>query len=139
MPQIGAFTQLLEIVLYIIIYKDIFNHDKYMFNASIITKDNYNKRKKKNSFTLTAQVLCFVGEALFTFSLVFLNATSTNPSSKEFTVIFRVQQFAFLMLIKAGCTQEVRQSLVPKFVERFVRFLLNVLGDFYFYVYNWVK
>jgi len=121
-PQIGAFIQILEILIYAIIYKEILDHDKYMFRSSVISKERYIKRKQKNSFTLTVQVLFFVCEGLFNFSIVLMNAVSTNLSMKELIVIYRVQQFTFLTLLKVACSQEIRQTFIPKFIRHLLRF-----------------
>ena len=129
-PQIGMFNQIVEVMMYIVIYKEIFGHDKYMFNSSVITKENYIKRKQKNSFTLAAQVLLFIGEGLFTFAIVVINAIRTDLSSKELTVIYRVQQFAFMTLLKIGCSQEIRQSIIiPNVIIDCLKKIRRVIGS----------
>lgn len=116
-PQIGILTQILEITFYIIIYKELSSHDKTMFNSSVITKDIYVKRKKRNLFGFASQVLFFIAEGFFTLQIVFVNAMSQKLSSKEYIVMMRIPQFAFLTILKIGCSHEIRKSYTEKLIR----------------------
>jgi len=110
-PLIGSVIQLTEVLFYILIYADISGHDKTMLNASIISKEVYNKRQGKNSFTLMSQIACFTAESLFTFHIIFLNVLGTKLSMKEISFISRVPQFAFLTAVKIATSNEMRQTI----------------------------
>ena len=94
-PQIGILTQILEITFYIIIYKELSSHDKTMFNSSVITKDIYVKRKKRNLFGFASQVLFFIAEGFFTLQIVFVNAMSQKLSSFRWALLFGPQSLKF--------------------------------------------
>ncbi len=110
-PLIGTVIQFTEVLFYILIYADISGHDKTMLNSSIISRDVYNKRQSKNSFTLKSQIVCFIAESLFTFHVIFLNALGTQLSMKEISFILRVPQFAFLTAVKISTSNEILQTI----------------------------
>jgi hypothetical protein len=119
-PIVGTAIHLTEILFYILIYADISGHDKTMLNSSIISREVYNKRQGKNSFTLMSQIACFTAESLFTFHIIFLNVLGTKLSMKEISFISRVPQFAFLTAVKIATSNEMRQTIF----ERLSRFWL---------------
>jgi len=110
-PLIGSVIQLTEVLFYILIYADISGHDKTMLNSSIISKEVFNKRQGKNSFTLMSQIACFIAESLFTFHIIFLNVLGTKLLMKEISFISRVPQFAFLTAVKIATSNEMRQTI----------------------------
>jgi hypothetical protein len=113
-PIVGTIIHLTEILFYILIHADISGHDKTMLNSSVISREVYNKRQSKNSFTLTSQIVCFIADSLFTFHLIFLYALGTKLSMKEISFILRVPQFAFLTTVKIATSNEMRQTIFDR-------------------------
>jgi len=113
-PIVGTIIHLTEILFYILIHADISGHDKTMLNSSVISREVYNKRQSKNSFTLTSQIVCFIADSLFTFHLIFLHALGTKLSMKEISFILRVPQFAFVTVVKICTSNEIQQTIFNK-------------------------
>ena len=110
-PFIGVVLQLTEVLLYLLIYLDIAGHDKAMFSSSVISRDAFDKRQSKNSFTLASQVVCFAAESLFTFHHIVLNALGENFASKEISFLLRIPQFTFLTLVKFATSRDLRETI----------------------------
>ena len=117
-PILGSLLQMSEFACYLIIYYDIYKHDKNMFRNSIITSDVYNKRTKRNSFALSCQVICFSVEILFNFHLLIFNAFQNDYLSKEISFSLRVVQFAIQTFLQISTSKEIRESFISSYFKR---------------------
>jgi hypothetical protein len=115
-----------EFFCYLFIYYDIYKHDHNMVRNSIITVDVFNKRKKRNSFALSGQVICFGLEILFNFHLMVFNAVGADYLSKEISFSLRVLQFAIQTLLQISLSKEIRENFYFSFLKRlYVPFFSN--------------
>jgi hypothetical protein len=126
-PMIGGFIQLNELILYLIIYKDLYKHDKTLALNSVISIDVYKSRQKHNSFTLTCQVACFAMEALFIFHLLVLNSLGEGFASKEISFALRVPQFAIQTILQILTSREIceKQKIILIYMLRAGHFHSN--------------
>jgi hypothetical protein len=125
-PIIGTLIQINEFFCYLFIYYDIYKHDHYMVRNSIITLDVFNKRKKRNSFALSGQVICFGLEILFNFHLMVFNAVGADYLSKEISFSLRVLQFAIQTLLQISLSKEIRENFYFSYLKRcYVPFFNN--------------
>jgi hypothetical protein len=125
-PIIGTLLQMNEFFCYLFIYYDIYKHDHNMVRNSIITVDVFNKRKKRNSFALSGQVICFGLEILFNFHLMVFNAVGADYLSKEISFSLRVLQFAIQTLLQISLSKEIRENFYFSFLKRlYVPFFNN--------------
>ena len=118
LPVIGTFLKLNEFCIYLFIFHDLYNHNKYLAINSVISSDVFNNRQKHNSLTLSCQVGCFIVEGLFTFHLLVANVLGPKFSSKEISFSLRVPQFAIQTLLQISTSKEIRENL---FFARFYR------------------
>jgi hypothetical protein len=115
-----------EFFCYLFIYYDIYKHDHNMVRNSIITVDVFNKRKKRNSFALSGQVICFGLEILFNFHLMVFNAVGADYLSKEISFSLRVLQFAIQTLLQISLSKEIRENFYFSYLKRcYVPFFNN--------------
>ena len=111
-PIIGSLLQMTEFTCYLIIYIYLYKHDHNMAQNSVISFDIYKSRQKRNSFTLSCQVACFLMEGLFLFHLLFLNAFGYGFSSKETSFALRVPQFALQTILQILTSRDIRAKLI---------------------------
>jgi hypothetical protein len=111
-PVIGTFLQMTEFSCYLIIYIYIYKHDHTMAKNSVITFDMHISRQKRNSFTLSGQVACFLMEELFLGHLLVLNAFGYGFSSKEISFALRVPQFALQTVLQISTSRDIREKMI---------------------------
>ncbi len=63
---IGVFASLSEVSLYVILFLDLFNHDKSMVKS--LGLDTIRSRNRRNAITLGGQAVCFAIEVTFLIS-----------------------------------------------------------------------
>jgi hypothetical protein len=110
-PIVGGILQLNELIIYIIIYMDLYKHDRSLASKSVISIDAYKSRQKHNSFTLACQMACFAIDGIFILHLLVLNAYGKNFSSKELSFSMRVPQFALQTMLQILTFTEIREKL----------------------------
>jgi hypothetical protein len=118
-PILGTLLQVNEFFSYLVIYYFIYKHDNNMVRNSIITSDVFNKRKQRNSFALSGQVICFGLEILFNFHLMVFNAVGADYLSKEISFSLRVLQFAILTLLQIMLSKEIREHFYVSYLPKF--------------------
>jgi hypothetical protein len=118
-PILGTLLQMNEFCCYLVIYYFIYKHDNNMVRNSIISSDVFNKRKQRNSFALSGQVICFGLEILFNFHLMVFNAVGADYLSKEISFSLRVLQFAILTLLQVMLSKEIRENFYVSYLPKF--------------------
>jgi hypothetical protein len=117
-PILGTLLQMNNFFCYLVIYYVIYKHDNNMVRNSIITSDVFNKRKQRNSFALSGQVICFGLEILFNFHLMVFNAVGADYLSKEISFSLRVLQFAILTLLQVMLSKEIRENFYFSYLPK---------------------
>ena len=117
-PVVGTFLQMTEFTCYIIIYIYIYKHDHSMATNSVISFDIFKSRQKRNSFTLSCQVACFLMEELFLGHLLILNAFGYGFSSKEISFSLRVPQFALQTVLQILTSRDIREKLISLILRK---------------------
>ncbi len=111
-PVLGSFLQITEFICYLTIYIYIYKHNHSMAKNSVISFDIYKSRQKRNTFTLSGQVACFLMEELFLVHLLVLNAFGYGFSSKEISFAMRVPQFALQTILQISTSRDIRVKLI---------------------------
>jgi hypothetical protein len=65
LPFFGLLIQVIEMMLYTIMYFDIITHNQLMVGESVISKEVYKSRQQHNSFTLGSQVAWYAKKFLY--------------------------------------------------------------------------
>ena len=110
--------QIIELALYLILFQYISQHNKEMAQANIISNDLLNSRKRLNFFSLSAQMLGFLTEAVyFIISLItrVIERRYMIPNIREYTNVGVFVLFSTNSTVLILASSDLRKKLFALF------------------------